>query len=313
MNRLIRGILYITAGCVGIGIATLVLGLALGGGNLDFEDDDMYHQALSAVDTVREITADTKSKSTSDASVDRGTAYDEAEYLEDEDGYYLLTVDAYEVSTLQIDIKHGELDIVESSDQKLKVFADEPVDGILAECSDGRLKIEDHRQGSKSREDVYISLHIPTSMLFEDVDLKVDAGIIQTECIMRTNTLVLKADAGEITLDGINAEKLTASVGAGMIDIVNGDFGSLEMDCGVGEMDFEGSIQHDSKISCGMGAVDVMVYNGAENYNYVLDCGMGSIEIGDNSYSGVTKARRIDNGAEATLTLDCGMGEICID
>lgn len=313
MNRLIRGILYITAGCVGIGIASLVLGLALGGGNLDFEDDDMYHQALSAVDTVREIAADTRIKNTSDTSVDRGTAYDEDQYLEGEDGYYLLTADAYEVSSLQIDIKHGELDIVESSDQKLKVFADEPVEGISAECSDGRLTITDHRQGSESRKDVYISLHIPSSILFEDVDLKVDAGIIQTECVMRTNTLVLNANAGEIALNDINAEQLTASVGAGIIDIVNGEFGAAELDCGVGEMDFEGSIQHDSKISCGMGTVDVTLYNGGENYNYVLDCGMGSIDIGDNSYSGVTKARRIDNGAEATLTLECGMGEICIE
>ena len=39
---------------------------------------------------------------------------------------------------------------------------------------------------------------------------------------------------------------------------------------------------------------------------------MGSIDIGAESYSGFEQAKKIENGAGRTITLDCSMGNITL-
>lgn len=327
MNRLIRIILYITAGCVGIGCAALILSFVLGGGSGWLAGEEM-EIARKAADRIHELTAGSKRQVQSDnESGDGSYTYEEADIADgsytyeetdvaESEGYGdigMLTVDASSIQDLSIELQHGYLSIEESDDNLIRVSVTESFDGLTAKCESGGIIIRDDRTGNHGREDAQVFLEIPDGMQFQNVNIQIDAGVMYQECGFQSEQLTVNADAGEITLSEVTADALSASVGAGVIDIEDSVFDTASFNCGVGTMDIEADIRGDAQIDCGMGRVDLELEDGANSVNYVLYCGAGSIEIGDNTYSGLAKESRLNNGASATFSLNCGMGSICID
>lgn len=331
MNRLIKLILYITAGCVGIGCASLILGFALGGGRILEEDSNaLFGKAREAM---HDMAAEKRAK-TEAVAVEEGTenvvdeytytdqgvhALSEADVYEeglDEEDFYgergILTVDASGISSLDVNLQHGYLLVTDSEDSRIRVSVSES-DDITAECVSGQIIIRDDRTGTSAREDASVYLEIPDGLWLDTVNIQLNAAYMEAECGFQVSDLVVHADAGEISLCDITADTFAASVGAGCMDIEDGEFGSVQLNCGLGTIDIEADIKGDSQIECGMGAVDVELMYGPESVNYAVSCGAGSIEIGDHTYSGLSKKSRIENGAPATFTLKCGMGQICID
>ncbi len=332
MNRWIKGIIYITIGCVGMGAAAVVLALVLGGGSIDLSNDDMAHWAKKAVNVMRKMTGRMGRKGLVSVENDEtwetgfepydssdhngewieyqedGFDYDESDYE-----YHLLTADSTAVQNLRINLRHGSLDIDQSEDHNIRVFLNGSKEAVKAEYSNGEVTIEDLRKGDEGRSDVDVYLKIPETFQFNDVSLQMDAGVVETDCSIEARNLSLNADAADISLRELYVDAMHVTVGAGVVDIEEGRFGTADLDCGVGEIDIETlSISRDSKITCGMGSVEIEMEEDTAAFNYVVSCGMGGIEIGDNNYSGISKARKIDNGASATITLDCGMGSIHI-
>lgn len=347
MNRLIRGILYITAGCLGIGCAALILGLALGGGRAALDGDVMFGEAKSVV---RDVIAGMHKRLRWHSNIREDAVYS----YEDEGGYayeygdgdaqgeettyagdlawlreggngiyanessdgvpVLLETEASGIQNLGVSLQKGNLEIVESDDGMARVFVSGPSDGITADCQSGELAIRDGRSGRHGREEVSVVLELPKGMRFKEARLEGNAGAIQADYSLAADLFSLAADVGEITLSGIQAKTFSASVGAGMISIEDGVFDTVELDCGVGAMEIEAAISADAQISCGMGSVSLELEDGGiDKANYVLSCGAGTIMIGDRAYSGLSKERRIENGASATFTLHCGMGQISIE
>lgn len=125
--------------------------------------------------------------------------------------------------------------------------------------------------------------------------------------------LSVDAGAGEISLMDVTADTFTASVGAGTLDISDSSFQTANFNCGVGTMDIDADIKGDAQIDCGMGEIYMELERDITSVNYVLECGAGSIQIGDSTYSGIAKKSQFNNGADATFTVSCGMGQIYID
>lgn len=173
--------------------------------------------------------------------------------------------------------------------------------------------IRDNRQGKSRRKDVTVYLEIPEGFHFQNVDIQMDAGEIDTDCGFSAENLSVDAGAGLISLENIQADAFSGSVGAGEITIDDSVFQTVRLDCGVGTMDIQADITANAKIDCGMGEVDLELVRDISEVNYVLKCGVGSIDIGDNSYSGLSREKRIDHGADAEFELNCGMGVISID
>lgn len=340
MNRLIKIILCITAACVGIGSAALIIGLFLGGGRLYFMEDTSIAQAghmmNGFVSQVRDKVHRQKvHRSSEEAAVelldefaeessDSRVTYEDYEDYEDyesyedyeEEGYYgdrlLLKSVSSEIRNLEVDLQHGALQIEESDDGKVWVSVSNEIQDITAECVNGSLVIQDRRQGS-GREDAYVFLQIPEDMQFGTINIQTDAGSMIADCSFTADHLILSVDAGSIVIDDVQSDTLEAFVGAGTMEIGEGMFGSAVMECGVGTITMDAEIIQDSRISCGMGSVYLELEDGVESMNYDLSCGMGCIQIGNNSYTALAKGQRIDYGASANFTLDCGMGEIHIE
>lgn len=345
MNKLIRLILYITAGCIGVGTAALISGLVLGGGQLSWEDDWMFGRAGNIVqritsDHVQPIDMVEQKQEQAEATdeiVEESTGYgdnkqyayayqEDYNYAEDYDDDYdeedvtgdvgLLTIDASAITDLSVDLQKGYLSIEESDDNRIIVSASGPqimIDEILAECESGKISIRDMRAGKRSREELEIYLQIPKDLQLDKVSFRINAGVVESDCAFQAMDLTLNADAGHIDLSDILANVFTASVGTGEMDIENGKFETAVLECGVGVMDLEADITKEARIECGMGSVNMELADGPDSVNYELYCGAGTIEIGDRSYSGLAKKSRLENGSEVTFTLECGMGQICID
>ncbi len=337
MNRLIKTILCITAACVGIGCAALVLSFALGGGRLDFGSGNPLYLAKQKVGSIlSEIRDRMHRPDFSQAAVvendecvitDWGDSGDlaEAEAMEGYAEQEFLEEDSYEgdeliycgpasqIKSLDIDLRYGSLELLESDDSNIRVSVSGQAHHILAESGNGGLTVNDSRKGSKSRDDAYVYLEIPEDMQFTTVTVCTDAGTVDTDCSFRAKQLTITANAGAVTLDEVKSDEFTATIGAGTIDVSDATFGRMDLECGVGTAYIEGGIQQDSSISCGMGTVELELEDGEDSFNYMISCGMGCVDIGDNSYSALSQKRRIDNGASATLSLDCGMGQIMVE
>lgn len=324
MNKLIRFILYITAGCIGVGTAALVSGLVLGGGHLSWEEDWIFGRAEKAV---QKITADHEKRvqtvekaetTVTDYGVDTDSYEEDYDYEETEfsGDIGLLTVDASSIQDLNINLQHGYLHIEESDDNRICVSVSgsgNMIDDVQAVCESGCISISDQRTGNSARKDVNIYLQLPEDIRMHMAEFRINAGYLDSDCRFAADNLTVNADAGQIDLSDVSADQLFASVGAGAITIDDSSFTSVNLECGVGVMDIEADVEADSQIECGMGAVNLELQNGLDSVNYVFHCGAGTIQIGDRSYSGIAKKSRIENGSQATFTLECGMGQICID
>jgi len=286
MNRFIRVILYIVAGCVGVGCALLIIGLVLGGGRLDLGSDSDIRKMKNIVE---ETIGSTGVKDNS------------------------VTKKEFPLSGikgLSVNIQKGSLDIKASSDDRIRVEVNGGK-GISVEQSGDTLVISDSRTGSWARREARLSIELPEEH-YENVELEAGAGVLELNQRLMADTIVLTAGAGEITAEYVETDSLNAEAGVGVIRIKDGLVGAARLDCGMGDLKMNAEITGDSTVKCGMGSVKLTLKNGVDSANYTVDCGMGGIEVGQNSYDGVSKKDEIDNGADHTIDLDCGMGGITI-
>ena len=231
---------------------------------------------------------------------------------EDSDIMGRLTVDASQVTTLDMELAHASLQINNARTDQIWVGTDEDAENISVTCKGEKIVIQDNRTGDKRRKDINIYMEIPYAMRFSDVNIQVDAGYVEISESLQADKMVLNAGAGEIDVDQLETGDFSVSVGAGQVYIGEGVFlGNVKMDCGVGEINMYGAqMEADADISCGMGAIEIELKGSTKKANYVLNCGLGSIEIDDKSYTALGREKRIDNNAEHTFKMNCGLGSI---
>ena len=262
MNRLMKGILYITAGCIGIGFASLILGIVLGGGSRVWDTDfqwvknrarDMVAVAEKKVHNYNAVESADVVEESSDGSAG---LYDEVTYYEyDGDDFSgdmgIFAADASSIEDLTIDLRHGYLSIEESDDSRVQVSVSDSAGDVTASCESGRLTIQDERTG-RARKDVYVYLEIPEGMQLENVNISADAGVVEADSSFSAKNLTVDVDAGQISLSDVAADAFVASVGAGTLDITDSSFQTAKLDCGLGTMEIGADIKGDAQIDCGM-------------------------------------------------------------
>lgn len=197
-----------------------------------------------------------------------------------------------ELSYMQVVVKEGSGDsvIVDTSDvnEKLK-------DRLILEQEDGELKIEDQT----------------THNLWKKISIK-DAGtmVIQVPKDRALEDVSLEVGAGQLSIESINAGCLDLNVSAGRAVVKQFEVKDLNVDCGAGEAKLSGTVTRNSEIECGVGRIELALTDGQNDYDYELDCGIGQLKVGNDSYTGLSNKRHIDNGTGKKMEIDCGIGEI---
>ena len=243
--------------------------------------------------------------------------------IENSDGAvtYVYTADEIKnIRNLDIDIKAGTLKILESKDGQIHLAVDANGGSVKQGINGSTFTVKDTTKGlfggwglfGWRDKGVKVVLYLPADMDFEQIEIDVSAGAVDTTGIELTaGDAGLSVDAGSLKVGTFTvSRKLEADTGAGEVRIGELTAEEVELDCGVGEMDIRGTVSGNIKADCGVGELDITLHGEEESFNYILDCGVGDVRIGKSSYTSLGKKKKIDNNAEKTMNLDCGVGSI---
>ncbi len=132
--------------------------------------------------------------------------------------------------------------------------------------------------------------------------------------------------------EGAKLERFKAAIGAGnfvtkdislsfekgIIDVGAGNFvlkkiegNNINMRCGMGNLNVEGSIKGVNNIDCGMGAIKLNLAGNAADYSYDAKVGLGDFKFNDEKRSGVCQVYASDRKSNH-FSVNCGMGSVNI-
>lgn len=150
---------------------------------------------------------------------------------------------------------------------------------------------------------------IPSDLAFEETDMALGAGFLQFKNIILGET-GMEVGAGEVDCQNTEFAHLSAEVGAGVIRMDNIKAGKTELVVAMGDAIVSGLFSDDIDIECSMGKTEVIVDGVAEDFDYMVEAAMGSVEIDGEKYDGLASEKKVDNGADKTISAEAAMGDI---
>lgn len=158
-----------------------------------------------------------------------------------------------------------------------------------------------------------ITITIPKNFVAENFELYVGAGDVEAEAI---NALegTFKVDAGRFTIDQISISgESQYTVGAGEMVLQQMEVNNITLDCGVGNVQVEGTIKGENEIECGMGSVNLHLSGDESDYSYYISSGLGEVSVDNRNYHNITNEIINNNDTDNNFTLDCGIGNISVE
>ena len=138
-----------------------------------------------------------------------------------------------------------------------------------------------------------VLITVPTYTELNKFTLKMGAGDFKSKDVD------IKCSAGSIT------------VGAGSVRIANVKGGELDFRCGMGTLEYKGSVTGNSDIDCGMGSLKLSLDGNEEDYSYDLKLGIGDFKINKDKRGGFYQS--VMNGRKKNhFSVNCGMGSVNI-
>ena len=109
----------------------------------------------------------------------------------------------------------------------------------------------------------------------------------------------------------ISFQKGHIDVGAGNFVLKKIHGKELNMRCGMGNLNIEGSLAGISNVDCGMGAIKLTLSGNASEYSYDAKVGLGDFKFNDEKRSGVCQVYA-DSRKKNHFSVNCGMGSVNI-
>lgn len=203
-----------------------------------------------------------------------------------------------DIKELKIDVDAGEVELVLHDQPYIEVDAryNERWQKLTITQKEDKLQIRSnvrHGIGNIINNNANITVYIPRDMEF--VQMKIDIGV------------------GKLYAEDIQAREFILESGAGNAKIDNLAVGKFNLDAGVGEIEIENvRVEERGILDCNVGTISIKLQGSQEEYNYKLDLGVGNVKIGSDTYTGLGDDRRIQNGADKDITIDCGVGTVKI-
>lgn len=166
-------------------------------------------------------------------------------------------------------------------------------DGTLTINNSRRLNINFWSHDRKSRVVPRILITVPENANISKLKIAVGAGKFLTKNI------------------NLNCKTGTVDVGAGSVVLKTVNGGRIDFRCGMGNLEYSGSIEGKSNIDCGMGSVKLDINGKAENYSYDAKVGLGDFRFNNEKKSGVCQVLNNER-KENHFSVNCGMGSVSI-
>lgn len=205
-----------------------------------------------------------------------------------------------DITDLDISVGACEVVIQESNTDSVRVDVSTTGQDISMENDNGTLIIETTRTVdlsdmfySKRKMAGILKIYVPEDMQFSSADLEFGA------C--------------DVEISDLDIEQMTLSLGASECNMERMNVQSFIVEVGAGDFEYSGSISGNAEIGCGAGDVELELSGRKEEFNYSLSGGMGEIEIGEMKYGSLAVDKSIDNSAQKSMSIECGMGNVSVD
>lgn len=205
---------------------------------------------------------------------------------------------ASEIDGLDFDVSVGTLTIKENTDNPDQILVRTVTRNAVVTVTeeDGYLKIDEDASrlftGKKQKAD--ITVYLPKEKVYGEINIDVSVGSFESKMEeLLANEASLETDTGAVYMKNLTLSgdlDLSCSVGSVKIDALKTS-GNIEADCGVGE-------------------IKLGVCAAREDFNYELGCGIGEIMVGNDSYSGLSSSRDINNHSAQEIAVNCGIGTV---
>ncbi|MDD3173717.1 MAG: DUF4097 family beta strand repeat-containing protein [Herbinix sp.] len=222
-----------------------------------------------------------------------------------------------DVKSLAIDNSTGELKI--KIGETFKVEAENVSEQFNAKVnSSGTLSISDNNSGIHflwfnfdgfDSPNSKVTVYVPADFIAEEAKLDTGAGNVSVEGL-QADYLYISSGAGNISGSDLKAQEVKIDGGVGSVDLSNVNFTDSDFDCGVGNIDVDGILLGKTKIDCGVGEVELEIKGNVDDYGLNVDSGIGTIRLNGDKISDSHKSN-ID--AENLIKVDGGVGDVRID
>lgn len=181
-----------------------------------------------------------------------------------------------EIATLDIDVDFANI-IIKSGDV------------LIAQTNNGYINCKQNNQNLQIKEKTHnlfsqankgdLIIYVPEDLNFKYVKIKAGAGNIQIEN-MNAENLYLELGAGKTTINMLNVTNhCQIASGAGKVLVLSGMINDLKLDVGVGNVEMTSNITGNSEINAGIGNLDLKIREVKENYMLESNSGIGNIKI----------------------------------
>lgn len=221
------------------------------------------------------------------------------------------------VESIDIENSAGKL-VIRTGDQ-FRVEARNVSEHFKAKVnSNGELNISDnnkrinipwlHIKGFNGRNST-ITLYVPAQFMAKEARIDTGAGNVSIEGL-NADYLYISAGAGNIEGSGLKAEKAKVDGGVGAVNLSDVNFNSADFDCGVGNLDIDGILTGKTKVDCGVGEVDFNLKGNVDDYGLDIDAGVGSIRLNGES---MKHSYQANSYTPNVIIVDGGVGNVRIN
>ena len=233
--------------------------------------------------------------------------YDAMDDLSKE-GDYELKFDSSDVSNVNIEIGASDVKITDNTkDDNIYVTIKNASYASKDYDREFGLKVKGNTNGKS-----HVIIQMPKGREYNSVNFSVGATDMEIESLI-CNGLVINSGAGNVTIgDLISADYADLNVGAGSLVIKNGKVKDLTIECGAGDVQFNGYIEDDLDAECGMGNISLTLAGKSEDHVISYKAAMGNVTFNGVKTSGIVSHEEIGTDEDSVYEIECSMGNIDI-
>ena len=185
-----------------------------------------------------------------------------------------------------------------------------------------RLTLKDDRSTKGldfQKEALFLTVYLPAQTL-EQLDIKVGVGDIHAEDL-NIQDLYMESGVGDLDLETLTCETANLISGVGNLTVdrlITSSEASLES--GTGDITIDYYDGPDLDLDCGIGDAFVTACGQETDYSYDLNCDLGDLIFRhsqethhDKQHNGLGHHLSSEHGADKSLSLHCGAGDITLN
>ncbi|NLZ66044.1 MAG: DUF4097 domain-containing protein [Clostridiaceae bacterium] len=213
-----------------------------------------------------------------------------------------------EMGVLEIDIHAANLEVRTATDSNITVESN--YKDLTVKENNSTLLIKDKKAFNfNAMGKIMIKLYIPENKFWNKVDIRTGAGKTDVENL-QARFINMKFGAGKAILQNMSAsDSASIETGAGQLTIKNSSFCNLDLNMGVGQFEFSGTLTGRNELKMGVGSSHINLTGSLNDYRLKIEKGIGDIYV-DNEK--VKNDAQLGQG-DTDIFFEGGVGSVKID